>query len=130
MPAYPYVGDNMDNLNSEFENFDDNWSTVTEPTNDATPVNADEVYSEDIVNTKIDNSQPKRIKKSSPVLFLQLLICVIILIGAFSIKTFAPEYYAAVKGVYDTEIKASLYFDGDVSELDYSYLFAATPDEI
>ncbi|MBQ4105309.1 MAG: hypothetical protein IJC86_02860 [Clostridia bacterium] len=121
----------MDNLKSEFENFDDNWSTVTEPTNDVKPLNADDtLYSEDIVNSKSDNSQPKRIKKSSPVLFLQLLICIIILIGAFSIKTFAPEYYAAVKGVYDTEIKASLYFDGDVSKLDYSYLFAATPDEI
>ena len=72
----------------------------------------------------------KGVTSKSPVLTLQLFLCVVILIGMFVLKfTFADIFTEAYKW-YNTELYSTLFFSGDVKELDYSSFFSSTTDEV
>ncbi len=79
-------------------------------------------------DNKANNQKVKR-KSTSPILTLQLVVCLFFLIVLFTFKTFAFNLYSAVKSWYDCELTASLYFSGDFSDMDYSGLFSSTADE-
>lgn len=111
----------MDNA-TEFYN-DKSWTELSEP-----------VRKQDLLKTPSDKStkteEPiKHRTYSTPVLTFQLILCLIVLTVLFLLKTFSVGLYANIREWYDTEMSSTLYFSGDLSNIDYSHIFSASSDE-
>lgn len=98
----------------------------------ATPVKK----SEESIDTTLEESLQRtdKVKQknrvSTPILSIQLSVCLIILTVLFLLNTFNPVVFSKLKSWYDSELTADLYFNGDFSSLDYSLIFNSTDDEI
>ncbi len=115
----------MDNYIDAYD--EKEWNLLTQPVlkNDTNSENEPDILREESAETiKIKKS------KSSPILTFQLVLCLVVLIVLFLLKTFAINTFTEIKSWYDTELTASLFFSGDFSELDYSSMFSSTNDEI
>ncbi len=113
----------MDNYIDAYD--EKEWSLLTPPVmKDEASADTQSSYSEIKENTK------KKNRVSSPVLTIQLVICLLLLIFLFLAKTFAVDTFDKIKLWYDTELSASLFFSGDFSELDYSQILGSTEDEL
>lgn len=81
------------------------------------------------VSENTAKTTPKK-RVSTPVLTIQLTVCFVLLTVLFLLKTFSPAVFSDIKNWYDSELTASMYFNGDFANIDYSSLFDATSDEI
>lgn len=112
----------MDNYINE--TFEQQW-------NELTPITTKSETAEDKLQSVESENNPQKSKRiSSPVLCIQLVICLLLLTSLFILKTFMFDAFNVIKAWYDSEITASLYFSGDFSDLDYSHLFVSTADEV
>lgn len=109
----------MDNLNNSISD-NDNWVSLSEPV----------VSKEDTPASK-ESVPVKRISRVtiSPVLTIQLIICLAFVAMLFICKTFFTNTFSVLFSAYDKAVNTSLYFDGDLSSLDFSHIFSATHDE-
>lgn len=114
----------MDNLN--YYNAEDKWNELTPVT--IKSENTNETTSETSVAKSDSYKSGKKI--SSPVLTIQLIVCLLLLIILYTFKTFSSELFLDIKNWYNSEVNATLYFSGDFSQLDYSSIFSSTNDEI
>ena len=65
----------------------------------------------------------------SPVLTLQFVSCLVFIATLFICKAFFIDTFEIVNSAYDKAVNTSLFFDGDISSLDYSHIFASSHDE-
>jgi len=109
-----------------FEDNDIKWSSLDIP-----------VYKQDLAqnNSNVKETEtavnPKkyRIKISGPVLTIQLISCLSVLLLAYISKLLFPSEYSNIKKYYDKSISTSIFFDGDLKNIDLSEMFD-TDDEI
>lgn len=96
------------------------------------PVIKNEVQPQTEPRTSSESSDKRTsIKRfSTPVLTIQLTACLLLLIILFLLKAFNYDVFTQIKDKYDSELNASMYFSGDVGNLDYSSIFSTTVDEI
>lgn len=114
----------MDNYIDTY--YEQEWNELTTPVIKNDNADEDQLLSNDVSV----NKATKKERISSPVLTLQLILCLSILTILFLFKTFAFDLYSVVKNWYDSEVQSTLYFSGDFSDLDYSSLFSSTLDEL
>lgn len=111
----------MDNTTNYYN--DEVWEELSKP-----------VRKQDQVPTQTDtlnpDLKPRHRTYSTPVLTIQLVLCLIVLTILFLLKTFSFNSFDDIKKWYDTEMKSTLYHSGDFSSLDYSQLFSSSSDEI
>ncbi|MGN0452757.1 MAG: hypothetical protein ACI4GZ_03035 [Ruminococcus sp.] len=118
----------MDNLNYTQNDFEElsEWTDLSQP-----------VFKEDSGRDaepeaeKTEEISEKNAKKRlrSPVLTVQLILCLLVLIFMFTAKTFFYDFYSEIKAQYDEYIYATIYSDQDFSGFDFSSLFETTSDE-
>ncbi len=113
----------MDNLNQKQQNDNYSWTSLTTPSE-----NIDQV---DVTQKPQANDTEIKHKSSlTPVLTLQLLICICTIMLLFISKYFLPNLFAYTMDWYTKNISSSVYFDGDLKNADFSNIFSATNDEI
>lgn len=118
----------MDNFTNIY---DDSWTEL------AKPVTKAELTEGDNESEKESQTEPKQGKGANknrhlttPIITIQLVLCLIVLTFLFLCKTFSIDLYREIKAFYDKEISANLISSGDFSSHDYSELFASSDDEI
>lgn len=114
----------MDNYTDNFYN--DEWVDLSQPNTDSSA----QLNEDESTDSEKDKANKKSKPVSSPVLTIQLILCLCVLTILFVLKTFAFEIFSICKTWYDTELNSSMYFSGDFSQLDYSSLFTSTADEL
>ncbi len=109
-----------------YRNYDnEDWS-------DYAPV----VFKESETNTreayKSDETEPikNKTKFSTPVLTVQLILCLCLITGLLLLKTFDNSSFRNIKDWYNSELTSNLYFSGNFNQLDYSSIFESSADEI
>lgn len=98
----------------------------------STPVYKDsknEILSDDTQHKETEHEYAKQ-RISSPVITFQLITCLIILTFAFLVKTFWSYEFSCFKEHFNKELNASMFFDGKLTDLDYSDFFKSSDDEI
>ena len=108
----------MDNLNKAVFDPADEWIPLEKPVYKselAIPSASDD--SNTITNKK------RNVRILSPVVTFQLIVLLLILIVSVVCKTFFVDVFELAKECYETEISASMFFDGEFKNLDYSGFF-------
>lgn len=114
--------------NKSYITYDENWQNVSES---EYPVLREptEVYTEDYNDTP----EPKNHKPSTPkqlLITIQLVLCIIMALAAFVLKSLGGEIYQTVHDWYYAELNNSAIFDGNNS-FDINSLFGkASADEV
>lgn len=104
----------MDNLNNI--SYDKNWKKASDPIRYIPPKDS---------TAKKDESKPQPTGK--PLLtIIQIIICLIIVLTAYIIKTFGGEIYKNIKSLYETEINNEIILNPYENSLDK--LINATKD--
>lgn len=122
-------------LNEQNKNqisYEENWNTVSrseypQTTNVSDEPLMDEEYaeSENKIRKKKNNS-PKQ-----TLITLQLIICILIALIAFIIKSFGGELYAVAREWYYSQLNNSVIFDDKNGDFNLSEIFGnSTEDEI
>lgn len=108
----------MDNLNRLGIREADDWVSVE------TPVYKQESELQPPKDDKICATDSKKsVRILSPVVTFQLVLMLIVMIASFLCKTFLYEKFSFVKECYDSEICASMFFNGDFELLNYTDFF-------
>lgn len=108
--------------------YDDNWQNVTEP-----EVPLFHAPSND--NSLIEYSEPEETppKEKAPprqlLITLQLVICALMALAAFILKSMGGEWYSTARGWYYTQLNSSAIFEGGDSFSISSLFGKATADE-
>lgn len=116
--------------NKNYITYDENWQSVSES---EYPVMREptEVYSEKEYDNEV--SKPRKRKLGAPkqlLITIQLILCVIIALAAFVLKSIGGEIYEMSRDWYYTQLNNSAIFDGKNSfEID-SLFGRATADEV
>lgn len=113
--------------------YDDGWQSVSVPEIAQTVNMLDEAddYEEETNTIK----QPKK-KRDTPrqlLTIIQLIVCVLICITAYFLKSYGDELYENVHSWYESELNSKLVADNDFSDIDFSKILGsnkATEDEI
>lgn len=113
--------------------YDDNWKSVSVAEYPQTVEHySDEEYGMDD-NSESENKNIPKTKNNSPkqlLITLQLIVCVLIALSAFAIKSIGGELYDTVREWYYSQLNSSVIFV-DAPELSISKLFGvATADEV
>ena len=108
--------------------YDDNWQNVTEP---EIPVfhtpNENNSFAE---YSEPDEALPKQ--KTPPrqlLITIQLVICALLALGAFILKSMGGEWYGTVREWYYTRLNSAAIFEGNDSFSVSSLFGKATADE-
>lgn len=109
----------MDNLNNNLYD-KENWVSLSEPV----VSKGDALASEEVIPVK-RNSRVN----FSPVLTFQLVVCLAFVAMLFICKTFFSNTFSYLFNAYNEAVNTSMYFDGDLSSLDFSPIFSASNDE-
>lgn len=114
--------------NKSYITYDENWQSVSES---EYPVLREptEVYAENYEEIP----EPQKHKPSAPkqlLITIQLVLCIIIALAAFVLKSFGGEIYEIAYNWYYSELNNSAVFDGRNSFDVNSFFGKATSDEI
>ncbi|MDO5123494.1 MAG: hypothetical protein Q4D44_02370 [Eubacteriales bacterium] len=106
----------------------EDWVSLPEP------VTTKKVPLDDVLTdtcTELSDEKPPKAKMAvkSPVLTIQLIVCLLLLIFLFVSKTFLPNLYSEFKEIYSREISGTMISTGDFSKISYENFFSSTADE-
>lgn len=65
----------------------------------------------------------------SPIVTVQLILCMLFLTFMYFVQDFMPSVFSAVDDFCGKEMSTSVYFNGTISKADLTQLFGATEDE-
>lgn len=116
----------MDNYNNE--NFRDDWTRVGTPVYKSFKENTDDI-SDILTNDTVSKDTKRKIVLFGSVVSLQLIICLLVLIFSYICSAFFADKFKNIKEIYDDEIYASMLFDGNLEDVDYSSVFTAKNKE-
>lgn len=108
--------------------YDDNWQNVTEP---EIPV----FHAPNENNSNLEYSEPEEAppKEKTPprqlLITLQLVICALLALSAFILKSMGGEWYHTVREWYYTRLNSAAIFEGDDSFSVSSLFGKASTDE-
>lgn len=112
----------MDNYTDIYSDY--SWEELTQPTR------KQEIQAKPDESDNTQQNYRRKHKFSTPVLALQLCICLFILTLLILLKTFSIGLFTDFRIWYNGEMNSSLYFSGDFTNIDYSQLFSSSKDEV
>lgn len=116
----------MDNYNYEKSFTDENqWQSLSQPVYNHENLNIDQVVSNEHIQRKL-----RKHKCISPVISFQLIICLAFLAFIYLCRVAMPSLFSMTMDLYDEQLNTSVYFSGDINDLDFSRILSATDDEI
>ena len=116
----------MDNLQKTIDRDVNDWIALENP------IYKDKTLTERVTETEKESaySKPGNIRILSPVVTIQLILVLLVLIVSYVSKTFFFSKFSSWKQAYDSEISASMFFDGEFKSLDYSDFFIKNNDQV
>ncbi len=114
--------------------YDENWQSISDleyPQIIGDEKNyADDEYAEHKSDDNRDNQKQPKTAPSQLLITIQLILCILIAIMAFVLKSMGGDAYTAIREWYSSNLNNSAIFDGK-SSFDLSTLFGqATSDEV
>lgn len=111
--------------------YDENWQTVSTPEY-AQIVSVDEEETAEINNEVADIKKPKK-KRDSPIqllIIIQLAICLLIALFAYTVKNIGGDFYANLHNWYYSNLNRTLVVENN-TEVDFTNILkSSTADEV
>ena len=116
--------DNFKNINT----YHSDWQSLSQAVEKH---DSDYVADTEGVSEEFDLNNTERKAKGSkhPVLFIQLVLCLCVLLFFFLIKFLSEPLYTYVLSWYNSQLSSSVIYNGDFESFDYSAIFS-TADEV
>lgn len=111
--------------------YDENWQSVSHSEYPETVIDGIDGDDESIDKTENEIPRKKNNGHNQLLVTIQLIICILIALSAFVIKSFGGQIYQTVQTWYYSQLNSSIIFDNSSDNLSFDKLFSSsTNDEI